>query len=194
MAPVWSALKRKTSLALRPRVLTVFGGCLAKEVDGARSSGWGCGCGAGGVTGLTVGAGGVSDPQLPGATKTVPEALGGSQAPGAGKDPPSIASSAPTASIRPPPTAQGPKVPTAAALEARASRTSPGEAPGSSSRSSAAAPAAWGAAAEVPQKRQTPGSDFGCRAKKVVAPQSVAATSGLESTSGVGSAAAGPSL
>ena len=101
-----------------------------------------------------------------------------------GKGVPSIASSAPTASTSPPPTAQGPKEPTGAALAARASRTSSGEAPGSSSSISAATRGGvrggGGGAAEAPDVR----SDFGRRAKKVVAPQSVAATSGFASSSG----------
>src|SRR6476646_894334 len=173
---------------LSPRILTSARGCLAKAVDGATRVTGGKLPGLG-VTGAAAGVGGVSEPQLPGATKTGPEASGGSQASGAEKGVPSIASRAPTASTSPPPTAQGPKAPTAAPLAASAPCTAAGEEPGLSSNISAATPAAWGAAAEVPQKRQTPEADL--RAKKVVPPQSVAATSGLETTSGEGSAGAG---
>jgi hypothetical protein len=57
-------------------------------------------------------------------------------------------------------------------------------------RISAATAAAWGAAAEVPQKRQAPPLNS---AKKVVTPQSVAAMSGFWiSTSPVGAAGVVP--
>ena len=118
VAPAWSELKRKTTLALRPRVLTVVGGCLAK--GGRGRAGFGLGRRIGRRHDrrrrdhrAAGGAGGLSEPQLPGATKTGPEASGGSQArPAPGRARPRSLPAHQRASIRPPPTAQGPKAPT----------------------------------------------------------------------------------
>jgi hypothetical protein len=96
---------------------------------------------------------------------------------------------APKASTNPAPTASGPKAPTGRALDPRAVRAWGTERVGLAWRISAATAAACGAAAEVPQKRLTPGIPVG--RKKVVRPQSVAARSGLAIWSGWARGAAG---
>ena len=103
------------------------------------------------------------------------------------------ADSAAVASTSPAPTAPGPKAPTGRAVAVRADRSWLAPAPGFAWRSSAATAAACGAAAEVPQKRHTP-SPLWKEPKKVVAPQSVAARSGLAIACGsIAAAGASPS-
>src|SRR5262245_2396068 len=105
---------------------------------------------------------------------------------------------APSASRSPAPTALGSKggEPIGLAVLVCAESTSATVAEGFACNSRAATPAACGAAAEVPQKRQAFSFEFSKRvAKKVVAPQSVAVMSGLVNVSpggGSGGAAEEP--
>ena len=92
------------------------------------------------------------------------------------------------ASTSPAPTTSAvPPLVTAAAVASSADFTDAGDKLGDRWRKSAATAAAWGAAAEVPKKRQGPHGG----GKKVFTPPSVAATSGLLITSGEGSGGAG---
>src|SRR3954471_21867771 len=132
---------------------------------------------------------------LPGAVESVGVAVSGATSTGAVFIPPrfsvfhgTVAWSAPVASSSPAPTAWGSKLPTARALTLRFERTSSGTRAGFRSRSRAATAAACGAAAEVPQKRHLPAEG---KAKKVVAPQSVATKSGFWINSGAVSFGAG---
>ena len=88
-----------------------------------------------------------------------------------------MSSSSRWASISPPPTALGPKGPTGLAVAAMPALIWAGVRVGLACRARAATAAACGAAAEVPQKRKIPGG--GVSTKKVVRPQSVAATVGF---------------
>ena len=135
--------------------------------------------------------GGTSLPQLPGAAASSgsTSGAGGSHAAALSPVPASTSSTAPTASTRPAPTAHEPKLSNSVALPSKAARTFCGPAVGLASSISAATAAAWGAAAEVPQKRQKGAAKM---AKKVVLPQSVAVRSGLPMISSGGpSGAAG---
>src|ERR1700727_518174 len=100
----------------------------------------------------------------------------------------SVVPTAPTAFSRPWPAASDPADPTALAVDLSALSTWSTVATGSDWSSSAASAAACGAASDVPKKRQTPPIIW---SKNVVAAPSVAATSGLDTTSGLGRAAAG---
>src|SRR4051812_19115581 len=99
-----------------------------------------------------------------------------------------MAVTAPRALTSPAPCAATPNAPTGVAVDFWASMICAALAPGAASFSSAATAAACGADSDVPKKRHTPPDNF---AKNVVAPPSVAATSGLASTSGDASGAAG---
>src|SRR4051794_8569131 len=159
-----------------------------RVLGAAGDDGGSCGvapCAGGGNGGST----GDSDPQLPGATKTAAEASGGPHDSGStGPASSRAASTAATVSTRPPPIAQESRVPTEEPVPINDSRSNSCPAEGAASRIRAIAPAACGAAAEVPQKRHTPAERD---AKKVVRPQSVAATSGLVRNSGSASGLAG---
>src|SRR4029079_8506241 len=94
----------------------------------------------------------------------------------------STLASAASASRYPPPTALAlPCVATGRAVLERAAMTCAVVSAGAFSRSSAPIAAAWGAAADVPAKRQTP---LTCSAKKLVCTSSVGAHAGRVNTSG----------
>ena len=169
--------------------MTLLGRC-RKKVRGAGvravsfSSSTTGGVATGGLGGTGVG-GGTSLPQLPGAAASSGSTseAGGSQAVELAPVWASTSSTAPTASTRPAPTAQDQSCqPAPRSLPGRL-RIASGSAAGSASSIRAATAAAWGAAAEVPQKRQKGEAK---KAKKVVLPQSVAVRSGLLMTSSGG--------